>query len=534
MSKRVYCLYRVSTQKQVIEDDIPMQKQFCREFAARQQDWQIVKEFSEKNVSGFKVSAEDRDAIQEIRQAALEKKFDILLVYMFDRLGRREDETPFVLKWFVDNGIEVWSAIEGQQRFDNHTDSLLNFIRFWQAQGESIKTSIRTKTRLGQIVQEGHFRGGHVPYGYRLEKQGRVNRLGNEVNEILIDEQEAEVVRRIFELASHYGYGGRKIASLLAEEGIYNRNGEHFHYSTIQNILKNILYTGVLRSGESYSEPFPHLQIISSEQFEQVQEQLKGRRSKYEESRPTPMRRQGTNLLSGNIFCGSCGGRMFGTTVRKTHHPTKNGGHNVRVPVYKCYNRTQHKEACPGQTVYQAKDIDGPVSEAIMDVLRQVKLTDTSEYLKERRKKELAAIRTRLVQLEKEYRSHLEEQQKLSGYILKALEGEGPFTAEDLKSRMDYLKKKCAEISDQITEQKSLLTQAEHKSEKAAAQLEQLRGYAEVFEKATPEERRMIASALIERVAVYPGYELDVKFRVGIDSLAQLPEGESDNTNSIK
>ena len=155
MSKRVYCLYRVSTQKQVVEGDIPMQKQFCREFAARQQDWQIVKEFSEKNVSGFKVSAEDRDAIQEIRQAALEKKFDILLVYMFDRLGRREDETPFVLKWFVDNGIEVWSAIEGQQRFDNHTDSLLNFIRFWQAQGESIKTSIRTKTRSGKSYRKG-------------------------------------------------------------------------------------------------------------------------------------------------------------------------------------------------------------------------------------------------------------------------------------------------------------------------------------------------------------------------------------------
>ena len=61
------------------------------------------------------------------------------------------------------------------------------------------------------------------------------------------------MVRRILNLASHYGYGGRKIASVLAEEGIYNRNGEHFHYSTIQNILKNILYTGVLRSGESYS-----------------------------------------------------------------------------------------------------------------------------------------------------------------------------------------------------------------------------------------------------------------------------------------
>ena len=170
-TKRVYCLYRVSTLGQVDKDDIPMQKQCCREFAERQ-GWTIVKEFSEKGVSGFKTSAKDRDAIQEIQRDAAEGKFDILLVFMFDRLGRRDDETPFVVEWFVRNGIEVWSTVEGQQRFDSHVDKLMNYIRYWQASGESIKTSVRTKTRLGQIVQEGRFRGGTVPYGYRIEKQG--------------------------------------------------------------------------------------------------------------------------------------------------------------------------------------------------------------------------------------------------------------------------------------------------------------------------------------------------------------------------
>ena len=90
-------------------------------------------------------------AIQEIQREAALNTFDILLVFMFDRLGRRDDETPFIVEWFVNNGIEVWSAEEGQQRFDNHVDKLLNYIRYWQASGESIKTSIRTKTRLGQI-----------------------------------------------------------------------------------------------------------------------------------------------------------------------------------------------------------------------------------------------------------------------------------------------------------------------------------------------------------------------------------------------
>ena len=102
----------------------------------------IIKEFYEKGVSGFKVSAKDRDAIQDLKEAALNHEFDVLLVYMFDRLGRRDDETPFVVEWFVKQGIEVWSTQEGQQRFDNQADKLLNYIHYWQANGESVKTSI--------------------------------------------------------------------------------------------------------------------------------------------------------------------------------------------------------------------------------------------------------------------------------------------------------------------------------------------------------------------------------------------------------
>ena len=109
--KRVCTLYRVSTLKQVEKDDIPIQREKCWEFAAAQ-GWEIVSEHLEKGVSGYKVSAQDRDAIQNIQQEAIQGKFDVLLVYMFDRLGRRDNETPFVVEWFTKHGIEVWSAME--------------------------------------------------------------------------------------------------------------------------------------------------------------------------------------------------------------------------------------------------------------------------------------------------------------------------------------------------------------------------------------------------------------------------------------
>ena len=88
-------------------------------------------------------------------------EFDVLLVFMFDRLGRREDETPFVVQWFVQQGIEVWSTREGQQRFDTHVDKLLNYIRFWQASGESEKTSIRVRNKHLQMIEDGQYRGGY-------------------------------------------------------------------------------------------------------------------------------------------------------------------------------------------------------------------------------------------------------------------------------------------------------------------------------------------------------------------------------------
>ena len=86
---RVYCLYRVSDRGQVEKNDIPMQRIACRTFA-QERGWEIEKELSEKGISGYKLTMQQRDAILEIREAALAGKFDILLVYMFDRIGRRD------------------------------------------------------------------------------------------------------------------------------------------------------------------------------------------------------------------------------------------------------------------------------------------------------------------------------------------------------------------------------------------------------------------------------------------------------------
>lgn len=516
LGKRVCCLYRVSALKQVEKDDIPMQKQRCHEFAA-QMGWDIVREFSEKGVSGFKVSAKQRDAIQEIQREAALNIFDILLVFMFDRLGRRDDETPFIVEWFVNNGIEVWSAEEGQQRFDNHVDKLLNYIRYWQASGESIKTSIRTKTRLGQIVMEGRFRGGYAPYGYQLVKKGRMGKKNRELFDIEVNPMEAAAVRRIFDLADQYGYGGRKTSTTLKEEGFINlRTGEPFHYSTIQNILINIAYTGVLRSGESISEIFPDLQIITPEQFQRVQKGREQRSADYlakcaaaygtetitlkngseaEVSRPIrsyPRKNTGSALLSGNVYCGHCGGRIFASTARKTHHPTD--GSNGRVAIYKCYNRTQHKGNCDGPTTYRAEKVDAVVSKLIRDILQKAGAVSEYDIVRNQIGATASDLQQQIRQAKLELSKKHIEQGRWEGLMLDSLDGKCPFTPEQVKSRLDSVKEAMTSLSANIESLEARLTDSDRLTQELKDQHQQLLSWAEMFDNATPAERKLMQS----------------------------------------
>ena len=533
MGKRVYCLYRVSTKGQVEKDDIPMQKQRCHEFAA-EKGWDIIAEFSEKGVSGFKVSAKDRDAVQEIQRDAALGKFDVLLVFMFDRLGRKEDETPFVVEWFVNNGIEVWSAEEGQQRFDNHVDKLMNYIRYWQASGESLKTSIRTKTRLGQIVQEGRFRGGTPAYGFQLVKKGRTGKKNRELYDIEINPDEAFAVKRMFDLTDRYGYGGRKISTILKNEGIINlRTGEPFHYSTIQHILANIMNAGILRSGETQSDVFPELQIIPLEQFQRVTKAREQRSINYaikcgwetekvtledgneatvvRSSGSYPRKIVGKALLSGNVYCGHCGGRVFATTARKAHHPSD---HPERIAIYKCYNRTQHKEQCDGPTTYRAEKVDSVVESILRGIFERAKRVDEKEFLKAQVQISNKEYQQKLKLAKAEYSKATKELSKWEELMLASIEGTCVFTPEQVKKRMDIAQEKVDGLSKEIEMLQIGMSEAKTISSEILAQHQQLLSWAELFDSASIDEKKVISSQMIKAVTLTRNYGIQIEFNI--------------------
>ena len=496
-----------------------MQKQFCREFA-QQQGWEIVKEFSEKGVSGFKVSAKDRDAIQEIQKAAAEKKFDILLVFMFDRIGRIDSETPFVVEWFINNGIEVWSATEGQQRLDNHTDKLLNYIRYWQASGESIKTSIRTKTRMGQIAQAGLYFGGKVAYGYRLVKKGRMNKKGYEIHDIEVNPCEAETVKQIFSKYVYEGYGLQRLSRFLIDSGVRKANGERITLSAVRGILRNTLYIGVITCGEVCSDVIPELRIVEEDLFQRAQKLREERATAVEatKTRTLPLNTKGQSLLAGNVFCACCGGRLTLSVGKQSYTRKKDGVLVEKKQIrYVCTSKLRRIRDCDGQSTYSMKKLDGIVSQLLSNLFQNVQGASESELIEKSYLGELESYKAKLKGAKAELAKQSASLKTLQGEVVGAIQGTSRFDPELLNDLIRQTKVQVDATTAEVSRLESDLENKQQYFTAIQANYEKLISWSELFQGANTETRKMITAYLIDNVKVGRGYELNLQFSVSFE-----------------
>ena len=514
--KRVYCLYRVSTKGQVDKDDIPMQKTSCRGFAQRN-GWTILKEFQEKGVSGFKISASDRDAIQDLKLAAEKKEFDVLLVFMFDRIGRIDDETPFVVEWFIKHGIEVWSVNEGEQRMDSHVDKLMNYIRFWQANGESQKTSARVKTRLNQMTMDGQFTGGVAPFGYKLIKSGTINKKGRELMEIVIDDDEAEIVRMIFDMTVKQGYGSYRMSELLNEQGIRTHTGSKFQCNTINRILRNRLYCGYMVSGGVESERLERLQIIDQNIFDQAQFILQQRSQKNDQKQQIARTTKGSTLLSGNIYCGHCGQKLVSTSYIDRYIRTDGTECANRRQRYICTAKAMKRGACDGQSAYVAHRIDSAVTEILRKYLSMIRSTPKDIALEKRYRSEIAELKKKQGRIQKEIDKLKRQVVELSAEIGRSLIGESRFTPDILSASIEntntILRQKETELNDinyKLANQQNAIGKLDY-------YYSQFRTWADEFDNSTMEQKKMIVCQLVKEIRISRGYEIEIVFDINYE-----------------
>ncbi len=515
---RVQCLYRVSTDGQVNYDsknsaDIPMQRLACRKFA-EQKGWNILFEDQEEGVSGHKIRAANRDKIQLIKDRARNGEFDILLVFLFDRLGRIADETPFVVEWFARHNIQVWSTQEGEQKFESHVDKLTNYIRFWQADGESEKTSIRTSTRMGQMVEEGCFTGGSCPYGYKLVKKGRTNRKGQDVCDLEIDPEQASVVQTMFDRYVNHSMGAHSIALWLKNRGFKTISGKNWNEATIRNMLCNITYTGILRSGESRSPVQEHLVIIDQLTFDLAQK-IRISRKKGDTAPPRNVKNE--TLVNGLTYCGHCGARLNVTTNRK-YHRYKSGEIDDAVRLrYTCYGKSRHQTNCDGQTGYTSYRVDSIVERAVQELLSRMASISQKSMIENAVEKKAGELHAILQSTKRELTAVQTELQGLKNEVFKSIQGNSCFPPDLLNELIIQCQKRCDEATLAYKEASENYAEQELWSRQIAQENDEFIRWATLWQNAEFSQKKTITAMLVKKVVVSRDYKIHIQFNVAIE-----------------
>ena len=525
--------YRVSTKGQVDHDDIPMQKIECRKFCA-QHGWRVVLEKAEKGVSGSKVSATKRDAIQELKAEAEKGNIDILLVFLFDRLGRIESETPYVVEWFVKHGVEVWSTREGQQKIDSHTDKLINYIRFWQAAGESEKIAERVATRIQQLNSSGHYSGGTVAYGYRAVHKGRVNKKGQPVKDLEVDPAEAPIVQELFELAAFEGKSAYAMAEMLNNRGLRTHSRAKFTPVHVLRILRHEGYLGYIVTRSVKSQHLPELEIISPELFQKANEMVDMRCTSNAEARKVAHKSDNNTLLAGLVYCAHCGAKMSGFMHHDRYKLRDGTVKESLKPKYNCYQRAQKLRDCDGQALYLADRVDGIVLEVVRELFASIRCAPRDKLLEQKIRQEYQDKRKQKAALEKRLQDCEHALERYEAEVLRCLDGESGFSKEMLAR---LIAKAEAELRVARQEYAKVLQETEDDRELAQKIKEcyrQFCGWAEEFELAPLTRKRMILSELLEKVEVGKGYQVTVHVKLTYKQFLELCQTEENSENSLR
>ncbi len=123
--KRACCLYIVPVKRYFneIEREILRQKGSCYSFAARQ-GWSITKEIRGiDKIGGYTLN----DVYKTVMDAAQNNEFDILLVSSCSLIEDCDTASKFI-ELFKTQAIEIWSVAEGQDCFENHSETIINLI----------------------------------------------------------------------------------------------------------------------------------------------------------------------------------------------------------------------------------------------------------------------------------------------------------------------------------------------------------------------------------------------------------------------
>ena len=317
---KCYIYTRVSTAMQVDGYSLDAQKEKLRGYAEFQ-DMVVVGEYSDEGKSGKSVEGrpEFLKMIQEI--ASLKDQVSFVLVFKLSRFGRNAADVLTYLQKMQDCGANLICVEDG---IGSSKDSGKLMISLLSGVAEIERENILVQTMEGrkQKAREGRWNGGFAPYGYKLEN-----------GELSIAEDEAEVIRIIYDKYVHTTMGVSKIAIWLNSHGYkkkkrQNNTLDSFSAAFVRGVLENPIYCGKLAYGRRHNEKRQgtrnqyhivkqekymlydgiHEPIVSEADWHLAKQKRANNGGKKEKTHSL----EHEHFLSGLLCCPICGARMYG------------------------------------------------------------------------------------------------------------------------------------------------------------------------------------------------------------------------------
>nr|WP_325257835.1 recombinase family protein [uncultured Oscillibacter sp.] len=227
---RVTFYARVSTDKDEQINSLENQIQYYTELIQSKPNWTYIEGYIDEGISG--TSTKKRDSFNRMIRDAKAGRFDFIITKEISRFSRSTLDSIQYTQELLEHDVGVLFQNDSINTLDSDSEFRL-VVMAGVAQDEVRKLSERLKFGFRQAIKSGHVLGNDKLWGY--DKKDCV---------LTINEEEAQVVRRIFDLYANQQMGIRRISQMLYDEGFTSRKGNAFNVLTIRHILCNPKYKG--------------------------------------------------------------------------------------------------------------------------------------------------------------------------------------------------------------------------------------------------------------------------------------------------
>ena len=390
MRKKCYIYTRVSTAMQVDGYSLEAQKERLMKFAEFQ-EMEVVREYCDAGKSGKSITG--RPEFQRMLQDVSEERDGVafILVFKLSRFGRNAADVLNSLQFIQDYGVNLICVEDG---IDSSKDSGKLTITVLSAVAEIERENILVQTMEGrkQKAREGKWNGGQAPFGYDLDSKNST---------LVMNEEEAEIVRIIYDKFVHTDMGADAICNYLNQRGYTKKKvrGHELNYfarGLIMKILDNPVYTGKIAYGKNVTEKVKgtrdeyrrvktddylladglHEAIVDEETWEAAREKRKRTGVKWNKTHSL----EHEHILSGLLKCPVCGAGMAGTVRRRKN---KKSGEYKDDFYYRCQHRRKIDEEhfCDFKSSLNQNEINAEVEWFIRGMIADERF---HEYIGER------------------------------------------------------------------------------------------------------------------------------------------------------